>query len=710
MAKINELLNAIKDMDIVVPEFQREYVWSLDQSKELMVSLFHKYPTGSILVWSTNAPPEIKNNAVKREQMGWVDVLLDGQQRLTTLYLLLKGKIPPYYTEHDITHDPKHLYFNLRTTEFSYYQKQRMNDNLLWQKVTDCFVPDLIDAIDIADKYCQANAQEDYRSLTKELNSNLNKLRYIEEVDYYKQMVPQGVDIDKAIDIFDRVNSQGTKLTDAELVLTHIGGKWAHVRRVMKSKIEEYEKVGFSFELELLTRCLVVILTESALFEKMTPDLYAKIQEDTYRAAWTKLVKILDYLIPILKQSAYLSGSRDMNTVYVLVPLVAYLSKHDVAFPPDQKNKFLYWMFVALIWGRYSGQTDQRLDRDVYIATNSMSPIEELIGEIEDQRGRTEITHSDLEGRGAKHPLHRMLYIIAKYNKAIDWVNGGSLQDTLGDYYSIQSHHIFPQAFLYKNGYESENHIDKKKVNEIANLAFITRDTNFEISDMDPKAYLASISEKYPGALQQQLIPEDTALWEVDRYEEFLSVRRKKLAGAINEFLIKLKGTEIREEVTDYVDLIRKGENDYVEFKSSLRWDYVTQSQNRALEAVIAKTLAAFMNSEGGKLIIGISDGGEILGLENDYATVHNKNRDGFRLQIVQIINAYLGKEYNQYVSIKIEQVENKDVCVIDVTKSDMPVFVKADGKEDLYIRASASSQPMNVREASEYMRTHWQE
>jgi len=71
-----------------------------------------------------------------------------------------------------------------------------------------------------------------------------------------------------------------------------------------------------------------------------------------------------------------------------------------------------------LIWGRYSGQTDQRLDRDVYIAINGSSSVEELINEIKDQRGRIEIKHSDLEGRGAGNPLHRMLYIIAKYNKA----------------------------------------------------------------------------------------------------------------------------------------------------------------------------------------------------------------------------------------------------------------------------------------------------
>lgn len=320
----------------------------------------------------------------------------------------------------------------------------------------------------------------------------------------------------------------GTKLTDAELVLTHIAGKWPQARRVMKQKIEDYEKAGFFFELDLLTRSFVVLLTSSALFEKMTEDIYKNTSQETYKEVWEKLVKILNYLIPILKQSAYIGGSKDMSTNNVLVPLIAYLSKNGGAFESGQKNQFLYWMFLALIWGRYSGQTDQRLDKDVYLAINSSQPVSDLINEIEDQRGRIEIKPVDLEGRGAGHPLHRMLYVIAKFNKATDWANGGSLQDTMGDYNSIQSHHIFPQAFLYRNGYESENHLDKQKVNEIANRAFITRDTNFDISDENPVEYLKKVGGKYPEALKQQMIPTDESMWEVSKYNDFLIKHEEK--------------------------------------------------------------------------------------------------------------------------------------------------------------------------------------
>src|SRR3989338_1211777 len=249
--------------------------------------------------------------------MGWISVLLDGQQRLTTLYLLMRGEIPPYYKESDITYDPRHLYFNLRTAEFSYYQQQKMSDSPFWKSVVSCF-NDKFDAFTLVENLHLENSDEKLK-VGSEVNKNLVRLRAIADIDYFLQSVPQGLDIDKAIDIFDRVNSMGTKLTDAELVLTHIAGKWPQARRVMKQKIEDYENAGFFFELDLLTRGFVVLLTSSAFFEKMTEDTYKNTSQETYKKEWEKLEKILNYLIPILKQSAYISGSKDMSTNNVLV-------------------------------------------------------------------------------------------------------------------------------------------------------------------------------------------------------------------------------------------------------------------------------------------------------------------------------------------------------------------------------------------------------
>ena len=317
-------------------------------------------------------------------------------------------------------------------------------------------------------------------------------------------------------------------------------------------------------------------------------------------------------------------------------------------------------MFLALIWSRYSGQTDARLDKDIYIINNDQDIIAGLVQEIEDSRGRLEVKEADMEGRTAGHPLYKMLYIVTKANKAIDWANGGAIYGTIGDYYSIQSHHIFPQAFLYRNGYQGDNHIDKKKVNEIANRAFITRDTNYSISDKAPEVYLPKIKNEYPSALEKQFIPEDPKLWLAENYDHFLKKRREKIASEINNFLKKLKNHQAdSSEVLDtkptksWRDFLDKGEDNFTEFKSSLRYCLRQNKPMDYIEHGILKTINAFLNSEGGTLIIGVDDVGNVLGLDNDYNSFSKIGKDGFLLHFDNLIINALGKEQQADLNIK---------------------------------------------------------
>jgi len=373
----------------------------------------------------------------------------------------------------------------------------------------------------------------------------------------------------------------------------------------------------------------------------------------------------------------------------------------------------LYWMFQSLIWSRYSGQTDQRLDKDIHIIDNQSEFIEAMLNEIRDQRGRLDVKPSDLEGRGAGHALYKMLYIITKANKAIDWANGGAIYGTIGDYYSIQSHHIFPQAYLYREKYDSHNHLDKKRVNEIANRAFITRDTNYYISDTAPVEYLPEIENEFPNALKKQFIPSDRSNWVSDKYETFLEIRRQTIADEINGFLQKLWDHEsdngIEEEtINTWENILNTGESNFVEFKSTLRYCLRNKQPEKYIEFSIAKTLNAFLNSEGGTLIIGVDDAGEVLGLKNDIQSFGDKGKDGFLLHFDNMINKFLGKEQQADISISIEPVNSHEIAVVEVSASNKPVFINKDGDKQFYVRNSASSQPYDMSEAVEYINKHW--
>lgn len=249
--KISEILDGISKQDHVLPEFQREYVWSKDQAKKLISSLTRGYPVGGLLFWKTDSPPELKDLKVLPEKLGTIDVMLDGQQRLTTLYMLIRGEIPPYYKEEDIVNDPRDLYYNIENRDFQYYQQSIMKKDPTWMRVVDCFLRTDINVFKIAEQ--KADDKEKAFGLAQLYNDNLTRLRNIQSIDLPIQTVPSHAGMDEAITIFDLVNSQGTKLTDAELALTHITGKWAQARRVMKEKIEDLNSCYFYFDLNFMT-------------------------------------------------------------------------------------------------------------------------------------------------------------------------------------------------------------------------------------------------------------------------------------------------------------------------------------------------------------------------------------------------------------------------------------------------------------------------
>jgi hypothetical protein len=169
-------------------------------------------------------------------------------------------------------------------------------------------------------------------------------------------------------------------------------------------------------------------------------------------------------------------------------------------------NQAIHWLYAAHTWSRYTAQTDQRLEHDVSLVVRESQPWNSLCEQIIDQRGRIEVKANDLEGRGIQHPLFRTTYILAKAHGAVDWFNGVPLGTTHGKSYSLHNHHIFPQAVLYRHGYDSDNHLHSKRINEIANRALLTAETNLGLADTPPQEYLPYVEEHFPGALSRQFV------------------------------------------------------------------------------------------------------------------------------------------------------------------------------------------------------------
>ena len=136
-----------------------------------------------------------------------------------------------------------------------------------------------------------------------------------------------------------------------------------------------------------------------------------------------------------------------------------------------------------------------------------------------------------------------------------------------------------------------------------------------------------------------------------------------------------------RELAEDLPSLIKSNENERLEFKSSIRWDFRQQRANKSLESIIAKSIAGLANHKGGNLLIGIDDDGLVLGLGMDYQTLKHKNRDGFERCIMDIIKKSLGGEVCSLVHCVFYEIKGKDICRIFVEQSKTPIYCKTDNK-----------------------------
>ena len=158
----------------------------------------------------------------------------------------------------------------------------------------------------------------------------------------------------------------------------------------------------------------------------------------------------------------------------------------------------------------------------------------------------------------------------------------------------------------------------------------------------------------------------------------------------------------------DVATLISGGENNRVEFKSSLRWDLKKGERNRAMEGVILKTLAGFMNAEGGTLLIGVADDGTIVGIEHDYPTLKKKDRDGFEVTLMTLVAHNLGAANCQAVHPVFHELAGKVICRVIVAPAPHPVYVTHQGARKFYLRTGGSTRELDIEQAVDFIATRW--
>jgi hypothetical protein len=710
--KISQIIDKIDERQLFVPAFQREYVWKRPNAKDLVSSLIKDYPTGTMLTWETNNPPELKGDHKYDERQGAVKLVLDGQQRITTLYMLMKGTIPPYYKEHEILHDIRNLYVNVETLALEYFKKTIMENNPVWVNITEIFQGN-VRYRDVVDKLENQNGGERIsREREDIIDDNFRAIEKIKDRDFQEQIIPTKASIKEAIDIFYIVNASGVNLTDAELALAQISGYWPEARELFKLKLLELEKGGFVFNLDFIIYVLLGILHNMG--SKMER-LHDESNADNIKEVWKRLDEdVLDYVFNILKSQAFIDHTKEVNSVYAFVPIIVYtFNKGPQKLSQLEIKKMVKWFYYSQIRQRYISQLPQKLDKDIGIVVKEENPFDKLLNIIAAERP-LEISKDEFVGAGVSHALWGLMKFYFKSKGAVCLSTGINIRKNMGKKYELEWDHIFPYSILKENGYNMDNRIKYSLAQEITNRAVLTQIANRKKSNNMAHEYLEKTSTDFPNALELQCIPADKELWQLDNFELFLEERRKMLAQELNDFLKNITVTSYESVDMDVLDMINNGENGQVEFKTTLRYDMRQNMVNKKMEEVILKTLAAFSNGQGGTLIMGVTDDLEVIGLENDYKTLKNGTKDEFELHLRNLVNNAYGVEFaTNNLTVNFPVVNDVEICTVDIKPGIKPVFTEVTDKsgqksKKFYLRSGNSSQEVDITEVASYINSRF--
>ena len=548
---VEELVGKIKRGQLRLPEMQRRYVWRSPRVRDLLDSLYRGYPSGAILVWEADEHVPLQEFAV--EQQGYpyqnAQLLLDGQQRLTSLSAVIRGdpvsvrgrrkpiellfnlehpEQPSIVTEVNEEGDDEEGEEELIGDELdsSSDEIQKRLDRMTfvvatkkleqlphWVKVSEVFRTDT----DLPFlKRAGVTDLDDPRS--EKYSQRLARLRQVRKYLYRVDILDRTLSYDEVTEIFVRVNSLGAKLRSSDLALAQITAKWRGALQIFQAFQGRCEKEGFNLDLSIHLKNMVAFATGQSRFRTV-----GNLSIDTLKQGWNECAPGMEFALNFLKNNAGIDSPELLSSPFVIVTLGFYGHKRQYEVGVEETNRLRHWVLAANAKGRYSrGSSETLLDQDLATLRKGGGP-DELIDRLRLQVGRLDITPDELQGRNNRSALFKTMFMAFRAAGARDWNSNLAIGlSHQGVQHRLQFHHLFPKAVL-KGSYTS------REIDDIANLAFIGGKTNRKISAKPPSQYFKELIQKSGReAFDAQCIPTEPGLLTVEAYKSFLEERRSQ--------------------------------------------------------------------------------------------------------------------------------------------------------------------------------------
>jgi hypothetical protein len=556
-ATVNDLVTMIERGELQLPEMQRRYVWQSTRVRDLLDSLYRGWPSGAILVWETDEDVPLQDFAVEQATSPYATtrLLLDGQQRLTSLAAVIRGEPVSVrgrqrpieilfnlehpaslavVTEVDEEGDDEEVLEDVSDSDEDELQARidRMAFVVAtgklaalphWVKVSDVFKTDQ-DAPFL--RRAGITDLDDPR-FTK-YSQRLARVRAIRNYVYRMDVLERAMLYEDVTEIFVRVNSLGAKLRSSDLALAQITAKWRGALAEFQRFQTRCGALGFDLDLAIHLKALVAFATDQSRFLSV-----GTLSLEVLQDAWRRAKEGMEFAVNFLKTNAGIDSPAVLSSPFLLVTVAYYGGQRGYSIPKDEADRLRFWARVANAKGRYSrGSSETLLDQDLATLRDG-GGVEMLVDRLRLQVGRLDVTPDELRGRNQRSALFKTMFLAFRADNARDWSSNLEISlDHTGIQHRLQFHHIFPKALLQKLNRTP------RESDDIANLAFISGGTNRKVSDKPPSVYLSSIADgDRRHFYRTQCVPEDPALLEPENYDAFLSRRRELIAERLNEYL-----------------------------------------------------------------------------------------------------------------------------------------------------------------------------
>jgi len=494
--EVRQLIEDYRAGRIVIPEFQRDYVWRKSKAPKLVDSLYRGFPISSLLVWQSGEETRSRRLDPRPKRTTVMNWLIDGQQRVITLARTMSGDQGIAVVFHPVDET------------FSLANAATRNDPN-WVSISELWDDEL---------YRRLRRGLDGSGAANRREAAFERVRHI--LDYKVPLVLMANHtFSDAVHAFERINTLGVKLKKEDIESANIAA--CHSGFVAEEVVPFLDKLraqGFNrINIMHLFRACAFVAKPDGRNRTPLHELGRKEVLD----AWRQTQRATEQAIGLVRSELGLINMEVLWSGALLVPIIALCA---LTKPKERDScELAGWLALAALLHRYSSSSETALDQDLRACRES-DPIGALLKNLRQLRATTAALPSDFSGALADRSGLLSVYIACMNRGILDFYTGARvlLQAT------IDRHHILPRAQFPERL--------RSTADNVANIAFIAGDVNKSISQSGPEVYLKKIG---PQVLKSQCVPQDRSLWNVDRAVEFWDARQKLLADSFNDFLRK---------------------------------------------------------------------------------------------------------------------------------------------------------------------------